>query len=1025
MKSDKNREKWLVVAASSFIAFYCVTVLGYVVSSPDIRLRFLLVDSDEERGRPAGIIIRSTPGLEYSGPRRPHDGDVLLKIGDRRIHSFLDFSKSLSELRDAPIPPGAKLHPGADPSEKLPHDVLCEVGDGPRFVKIEYRTPGNEPEDSWVLLQSLPVGEVALSFVWLLLQSGIFIVSSLAVWHRPFDRQARLFFAMCVVTLGAFVGGYHWWVIAGSPWLNVPFAVCAMLVPVVSLHFFLVYPRPMPPLQRWPRISLAAIYAIPMVSIGAILSVIFYHEWLMTTLDIPGNVDRIVDSLGRLQSGIYLYLDIAAVCFALMLGALAYGYHTTKHPIQRSQMRWMFVAGLLSVIPIGYSLIVAYFYRVDFALGEARIPMFLASLFFMLAYAMGIARYKLMLVDQIVTKGMKYYFVTFLLTVGYSVVIAVTSLIANFLNRGFPPQQALQQATWVAAILVLVIVVLLWLRDRVQQSVDRRFFRQKYQLDKALQRMHRAVGHLVDRQSLAQRLLVSCQDVLRVDYAAYYTRGSDRQAFQLVAAEGAAEIPLQFMADETVLEILEQDGTLQRAGSGLRGGSPVQETLRILHADLIFALESDGGIAGLIVLGSKKSGAAYTAEDLTFLNALGQITRVSLHTVKVHQDLARLNEDLKLKVDKISEQKRQIAMMQSELNQRELPADDTPETEFRREPIKGSSSAIRQVLDTVRKVSTSESSVLIRGESGTGKELLAQAIHENSPRSSGPMIRVHCAALSPSLLESELFGHVKGAFTGAHRDRVGRFEMANGGTLFLDEIGDISLETQIKLLRVLQERAFEPVGGTRTVEVDVRLITATHQNLEKLITQGQFREDLYYRLNVISITLPSLRERHEDIFELALHFLKRSAKRLSKRISQIDDEAVAALSRYSWPGNIRELENALERAVVLAEGNAITVNDLPEEIVTATATPAQLAPVEQAPHLYQMSAASVKSPPEDPSTILADSNELYHSDSIPLAEPTLLRNALRECGGNKAKAARMLGMPRSTFFSKLKKYSIT
>ncbi len=228
------------------------------------------------------------------------------------------------------------------------------------------------------------------------------------------------------------------------------------------------------------------------------------------------------------------------------------------------------------------------------------------------------------------------------------------------------------------------------------------------------------------------------------------------------------------------------------------------------------------------------------------------------------------------KIERIETQSRQIAVLQTELSQIQNPTNAAPAPQtgdLNRSDMKGKSRAIDSVLDTVRKVAGSESSVLIRGESGTGKELVARVLHENSPRRGGPMICVHSAALSPRLLESELFGHVKGAFTGAHRDRIGRFQAASGGTLFLDEIGDISLDIQIKLLRVLQERCFEPVGGTQTIQVDVRVIAATHQDLEQLIVQGRFREDLYYRLNVIRIQMPPLRERTEDILELALHFL--------------------------------------------------------------------------------------------------------------------------------------------------------
>ena len=320
--------------------------------------------------------------------------------------------------------------------------------------------------------------------------------------------------------------------------------------------------------------------------------------------------------------------------------------------------------------------------------------------------------------------------------------------------------------------------------------------------------------------------------------------------------------------------------------------------------------------------------------------------------------------------------------------------------------IIGQSVQMYAVLGAVRKVAATESSVLIYGESGTGKELLAQAIHENSSRRDGPLVRVHCAALSTSLLESELFGHVKGAFTGAHRDRVGRFELANGGTLFLDEIGDISLETQIKLLRVLQTRSFEPVGGARTIEVDVRLITATHQDLKALINANRFREDLFYRLNVISIELPGLSERKEDIVELAVHFLKRSSSRLNKTITNINESAVSAMLNYDWPGNIRELENAIERAAVLTDDETIGIEDLPDDV---RAQGPESRPVVLAGRVSQTDAASDNAPP-----VRAESGN----------ERDWLLDALRDSGGNKARAARSLGLPRSTFFSKLKKHGL-
>jgi two-component system NtrC family response regulator/two-component system response regulator HydG len=242
---------------------------------------------------------------------------------------------------------------------------------------------------------------------------------------------------------------------------------------------------------------------------------------------------------------------------------------------------------------------------------------------------------------------------------------------------------------------------------------------------------------------------------------------------------------------------------------------------------------------------------------------------------------------------------------------------------YRFENLVGESPEILALFKSIRQVAPSYASVLLLGESGTGKELFAQAIHQNSPRRNKPFVKLACAALPETLLESELFGHEKGSFTGALYSRAGRFEMADGGTLFLDEIGDISATVQVKLLRFLEEREFERVGGNKTFKVDVRIIAATHRDLRKKIEDGSFREDLFYRLNVVEISIPSLRERTGDIPLLADHFLRKYAEANGKPIAGISDDAMALLLRHSWPGNVRELENAIERAVVLADGSAL------------------------------------------------------------------------------------------------------
>jgi Nif-specific regulatory protein len=242
--------------------------------------------------------------------------------------------------------------------------------------------------------------------------------------------------------------------------------------------------------------------------------------------------------------------------------------------------------------------------------------------------------------------------------------------------------------------------------------------------------------------------------------------------------------------------------------------------------------------------------------------------------------------------------------------------------------IIGASGALQRVLDVVRKVARSNATILIRGETGTGKELIAGAIHHNSPRSGRNFVKVNCAALQENLLESELFGHEKGAFTGADKQRIGRFEQADGGTLFLDEIGDMSPNTQAKILRVLQEHEFERLGGTRTIKVDVRLIAATNRDLPTMVDAGAFREDLFYRLNVVTIEMPPLRERKDDIAALATFFINRFAGELKKKIDGLSPDALKLLMRYHWPGNIRELENVIQRALILSPDGVISMNDL-------------------------------------------------------------------------------------------------
>jgi len=319
------------------------------------------------------------------------------------------------------------------------------------------------------------------------------------------------------------------------------------------------------------------------------------------------------------------------------------------------------------------------------------------------------------------------------------------------------------------------------------------------------------------------------------------------------------------------------------------------------------------------------------------------------------------------------------------------------DTKFGIENVIGQSPAMQEIFELVQQVAPARASVLVLGESGTGKELIAQAIHNLSPRAKQPLVTVHCAALSPTLLESELFGHEKGSFTGAHERRIGRFEQANGGTLFLDEIGEIDPAIQVKLLRFLGERTFERVGSGTTQTADVRLIAATNRDLETEVAEGNFREDLFFRLRVVEIRMPNLRDRGTDILLLANAFLKEFAQENAKPIDALHPDATEALMNHPWPGNVRELRTAIEHAVVLCRGNQVTLRDLPPSV--RGDTPA-------IPH--------------------PEAKDMLGKKTLTVgdAEKALIIRALKESKGNRTEAAKKIGMSRRTLHRKLHTYNL-
>ena len=950
------------------------------------------------------------------------------------------------------------------PSRPKPRDVLVSVGtinvlhytDYVRILRGLSSQVGKEVPVSWrdretgkvlsavARVRSRQSSTYLWSLVWFAQELVIFMIGARVFWKRPRDESARVFFWLCVMTVGAYMGGYHWTEIVVEPLLIYPFALFAIFVPVLSLHFYLVFPRKNPTLAAHPTLVWSLLYGIPATFLAVIWIAMGWSRWLSEFAGGEG-VEPVLRWIRGLALG---YIGFAAFLFALSFYCLVMSFRRAESRAERNQVQWILLATLISVFLIGYLLRQTLDDPYTLGRDSAAWPMFVVSMLYTVAYAMSITRYKLMRAEEIINRSVIYTAFSLGTSLVYSVVLLLSGILAG--NQLLSSNQTLRGAIVAGLSVVVLLIVSELARGRSQKAIDRRFSREKYQLDEAMQKMRLAVGSLVDRETLGHRLLEAAADVLRVEWGAIYLGTAGKGPFRLTACHGPEPDVVELASENPLVERLRRVSGL-RVSHTLSLDDPTDSaTDAMIHlgGEAASALEAEGGLAGLLVLGPKRSGMPYEAEELAFLGALGSVATMALHSAGIQQTLEVLNQELRVKVEKIAEQQRRILLLQDQLthrqelaNRAERGVDEEPAGPSRLpsrqihsegahggapsvfEPIRGSGRSVRQMIDLARKVAPSSSSVLIRGESGTGKELLAEAIHAASPRAGRPLVKVHCAALSSTLLESELFGHVKGAYTNADRDRVGRFEMADGGTLFLDEIGDISLEVQTKLLRVLQEMSFERVGSSQTIHVDLRLITATHQDLEALIQAGRFREDLFYRLNVFSLRTPSLRERKDDIFELAIHFLRLHAQRVGKPVTHINEDAFEAMMAYDWPGNIRELENAIERAVVLSDSPALSLGDLPIEIAqpsTSARRKTRIALPSGAGARSRGNATAKGTPSWRES---AGDDEPWDAEALAFERQRLVE-ALDEASQNKSEAARLVGMPRSTFCSKLKKHGL-
>jgi transcriptional regulator with GAF, ATPase, and Fis domain len=989
-------------------AFFCyaLAVLLYVQVIPDLGLRTAF--SNELRAKPRTF---DDNGQYRIGDKIVRIGDIATDGGKARERE--DWRKILRAPKDL----SGEVQPlleEANAGKSLilpswvqfrresgdPWDADGNDGEPTAWVRLEMKhtdgAAGVESYTAWARLGEVPINDLIPSLLWFFLKAGLLLVAGWVWWKQPDDPAARQFYLMSLITVGAYMGGYHWSLLVAQPTLLVVFIICGTLLPATNLHFYSIFPRPKAWIVRAPRLALTMIYGIPLIFTAIILS-----------LYLDENA-----SLVLLKNTVFIFFGVAATWYVGSIASLLHSYVTIANPIERNQVRAILVGASIALVPISYSIYLAIVDTTTFSAGGATWPMFAASAILTIAYAVSITRYRLLDFEKLLSSSMDYFVASFLAAVLYYAVVFAGTLLFN----RYIASPRFSEAVTFSAVALLLLLGLDQARGRIRKFLDRRFTKQKTQLDRTLQRMGEAIEQLVDPHALAMKFLNATTELLGAGQGAVFLRQGDPGIYRLAGFQGSAPSLGELPPGSPIIDALKKGKVVDARPSPYEPLSPAQKQLKNLGGELAQPIMHEDRLLAFVILGPKEP--AYRPEDAELLAAFAQITGLALQSAEGHRIIEQLNQELGDKVQKISEQQRRILALQSQLHRQVAAAPPQPQPEASATPaveqsvatpplagIVGASSELQHLLGMVRKVATTDAVVLLRGESGTGKELIARAVHESSTRVDKPFIKVHCAALSANLLESELFGHVKGAFTGAHKDKIGRFEMAHGGTLFLDEIGDISLDVQTKLLRVLQERTLERVGSSESIQVDVRIITATHQNLEALIRQGRFREDLFYRLNVFPVQVPPLRQRIEDIPSLAMHFMKQAAAKCKKDLHTIDDDAMQLLRTYSWPGNIRQLENVIERAVVIAEGQAISVAELPAEVF-------QFAD-DESPLATNLDAESTVTRPLSP----------LRRERLRMEREELVR-AMGAARGNKAEAARALGIARSTLVSRLKKFGL-
>ncbi|HEY5924508.1 MAG TPA: sigma 54-interacting transcriptional regulator [Kofleriaceae bacterium] len=831
-------------------------------------------------------------------------------------------------------------------------DVIVAVDAKPITGTLDYafRVLGREPgetvaftvdragerREATVTLQRSPPPWTAL--VATLIAGALVVIGLFARLGRPHDLDTHRFYRTTAINAVVFVGALSWSKLVIHPVLAIVFLTALFVGPPLALDMSLDFPhREGNDRRKLRRISMILSGALGIgAGIALGFSIAQFGEsdtalrWLV--ICVAGQVTAI-----PIYSALGLWSQIRA--------------HRKATGEYRAQLRWLLFGHALTALP-GAAAIPLMVVDLDrFLLVRYQVIIICVVFLWSIGYGLAILRIRLADVDSLIKSSVGYAVTTTAAVLVYLGVVLAAGWITGALVSEAGPLPHL--VAGVAAAIVFGPI-----RTATTNWLDRRFFRDRRHYIEALRRAGESLALLREPGDLAREAV--------------------EQIVAAVRAEGGALFVQQQGAWTTAHAV----GTMPAPPNGAGPPSPPAHGIVVPVTD-----PRTGGEPAWLVLGPRKSGDLYSTDDKHLLAALASQLAVGLANARSYGQIKTLSRTLEAQNVEIRELRDKLEDENEFLRKRVEAATEGA-------TLVGDSKALRELRKTIERVAKSDASLLLLGESGTGKGLLARLLHATSARADQPFMQVDCGAIAASVFESELFGHERGAFTGASRMRRGPIELAHGGTLFLDEIGELPLELQPKLLRVLEDKVVLRVGATQPVAVDVRIIAATNRKLEQMVAKGEFREDLYFRLRVVEITVPPLRERRADLPALCESLLPRVARRAGYAVKPIADDALARMMAYAWPGNVRELENVLERALVLGEGREIVGGDLE---------------------------LSDRAPLIEP---VQDEESKPHDAVMDEIERRRLSAALAAAEGNQSHAAKALGMPRTTFINKLRRHGL-